>query len=67
MVFVERGVERFDPTTQQPRDFDQPARLRRPGGLGVHLVKTYMDEFNYEHVDGQSTITVSKRLDPDRV
>jgi serine/threonine-protein kinase RsbW len=67
MVFQERGVLPFDPTTTQPRDFDKQAAQRRPGGLGVHLVRTYMDDFRYEHKDGESTTTVSKKLGAGRV
>lgn len=62
MVFEDKGVRPFDPTVTRPRDFDKPATERRPGGLGVHLVRTYMDDFRYEHKDGTSTITVVKKL-----
>ena len=62
MVFEDKGVRPFDPTVTRPRDFDKPAAERRPGGLGVHLVRTYMDDFRYEHRDGTSTITVVKKL-----
>lgn len=62
MVFEDRGVKPFDPTATRPRDFDKPPQERRPGGLGVHLVRTYMDDFRYEHRDGTTTLTVVKRL-----
>ena len=67
MVFEDKGVRPFDPTTTQPRDFDKPAAERRPGGLGVHLVRTYMDDLRYEHEQGTTRITVVKRLGQGRV
>jgi serine/threonine-protein kinase RsbW len=55
-------VQPFDPRSTQPRDFEKPSTERRPGGLGVHLVKELVDEFQYDYRDGRSTITVAKRL-----
>lgn len=60
MIFADPGTSVFDPTTATPRDLDQPAEKRRPGGLGVHLVRTYMDEFTYSHRDGTGYTTVSR-------
>jgi serine/threonine-protein kinase RsbW len=62
LVLEERGVRPFDPTNIPARDIDKPASERRPGGLGVHLVRTLMDDFRYRHHDGVTTITVSRKL-----
>ncbi len=59
---VDYGVEYFDPTSVPPIDTDIPLTERRPGGLGVHLVKKYMDDFNYEYVGSDSIITLTKKL-----
>ncbi len=59
---VDYGVEYFDPTSAPPVDIDKPLSERRPGGLGVHLVKQYMDTFQYEHVGNDSIITLTKKL-----
>ena len=63
LTLMDSGVEPFDPRSTQPRDFDKPDAERRPGGLGVHLVKELVDEFQYDYRDGCSTITVAKRLE----
>lgn len=62
MVFEDPGSRAFDPTVTTPRDLNLPTEQRRPGGLGVHLVRTYMDEFRYEHRGGTGYTTVSRKL-----
>ena len=59
---VDRGVEYFDPTAAPPVDTTKPLSERRPGGLGVHLVKQYVDDFKYEYVGNDSVITLTKKL-----
>ncbi len=55
-----RGVS-FDPT-QQPRP-DTAAKLgdRPIGGLGVHLVRTLMDEFRHAYIAGFNELTLLRR------
>lgn len=67
MVFEDPGSTPFDPTTMPARDLDRPAHERRPGGLGVHLVRTYMDEFTYEHTGHTGITTVTRKLGRSRV
>jgi anti-sigma regulatory factor (Ser/Thr protein kinase) len=59
---VDYGVEYFDPTAKPPVDVNKPLEERRPGGLGVHLVKMYVDDFRYEYTDENSIITLTKKL-----
>jgi anti-sigma regulatory factor (Ser/Thr protein kinase) len=35
---------------------------REPGGLGLHLIRRLVDEVTYDYTNGQSRITVTKRL-----
>jgi anti-sigma regulatory factor (Ser/Thr protein kinase) len=57
----------FDPLQAPPPDLDSPIAERRVGGLGVHLVKTLMDEVAYAYRDGRNHIRLRKRIaaDPD--
>ena len=55
----------FDPRTAPPADTTSPLADRRVGGLGVHLVRSMMDRFDYRH-DGQRNIVVlMKRIEKD--
>jgi anti-sigma regulatory factor (Ser/Thr protein kinase) len=62
ITMVDHGVEYFDPTAAPPVDISKPLTERRPGGLGVHLVKQYVDEFSYRYVGNDSVITLIKKL-----
>ena len=58
------GVEGWDVTRAAPVNTQAPIEHRRAGGLGLHLVRRIADRIDYTHEDGNSTITVTKRLEP---
>jgi anti-sigma regulatory factor (Ser/Thr protein kinase) len=55
----------FDPLNAPPPDLDSAIEDRRIGGLGVHLVKTMMDEVTYAYRDGRNHITLRKKIAPE--
>ena len=56
---VDDGRE-FDPRDAPPPE-PQPAGRRRPGGLGIHMVKELVDRLEYERVGGRNRTVVTKR------
>lgn len=54
----------FDPLTDAPEpDLESSVGVRTPGGLGVHLVRTMMDELSYRREQGKNHVTlVSRRV-----
>ena len=61
VVLEDDGVE-FDPFASAPEpDLDAGVDERRIGGLGVHFVKTLMDETMYERVGDRNRITLVLR------
>lgn len=50
----------FDPTSWRTEDVTTVA-ASRIGGLGIQLVRTLMDEFRYEYVDGYNVLHLRKR------
>ena len=58
------GARRFDPTAVPAVDVSRPLAEREPGGLGIQLVRSIMDDIAYEDRDGVAHVTVSKRLSP---
>lgn len=52
----------FDLDEREEVDIHAPLEERRPGGLGIHLVKRFMDEVNYQYKDRKTTIKLVKHL-----
>ena len=59
---VEDDGREFNPTEHPAPDLDAPLAERKAGGLGVHIVRSIMDSFEYECVAGKNLVTVRKKL-----
>lgn len=59
---VDTNSEPFDLTDLQAVDTSAPLEDRRPGGLGIHLVKCLMDEVSYEYKKRVTRIRLVKNL-----
>lgn len=46
IIIADKG-RGFDPSSLETPDMDQYLKERRQGGLGVHLIKTLMDEVDF--------------------
>lgn len=62
MCLVDRDVRPFDVTKVPDPDLELPLVARRPGGLGLYLVRQMADSLDYEHVGGTSRITATKSV-----
>ncbi|MGE0715001.1 MAG: ATP-binding protein [Alphaproteobacteria bacterium] len=51
----------FDPLARPPVDIEAPLDARVPGGLGIHFVRTLMDEVAYERRDQRNRLRIAKR------
>jgi serine/threonine-protein kinase RsbW len=52
----------FDPLEVPPPDLESDLESRPIGGLGVHFVKTLMDEVAYRRDGGKNVLTMRKRF-----
>ncbi|SIT65649.1 serine/threonine-protein kinase RsbW/sigma-B regulation protein RsbU (phosphoserine phosphatase) [Ectothiorhodosinus mongolicus] len=58
---VKDDGEPFNPLTQAPEAPTTGTVEDRPiGGLGLHLLKSLMDEVNYESIEGWNTLRLTK-------
>ena len=56
-------AKEYNPFTEAPvPDLDLDVEDRPIGGLGVFLVKEFMDETDYAHADGRNTTTLRKAI-----
>ena len=56
------GGKVFDPTVMPEVDTTLSAKERRIGGLGIHIMRQYMDSMNYERIDNLNVLTLSKNI-----
>lgn len=52
----------FDPRDAPPPNLNTPIEEREPGGLGMHLVRSTMDEVDYRREGGRNVLTVRTSL-----
>ena len=55
----------FDPTTVPEPDLTVPALQRRPGGMGIHLIRLATDSIAHQpRAGGGNILTLTRSLDP---
>ncbi len=59
LTIEDSGVP-FDPTKHIKPISEAGAEERPIGGLGIHLIKSYVDELKYERIDGKNVLTLIK-------
>ena len=58
---VDDGIP-FNPFDQDEPDLGSCIERREIGGVGIHLVKNFMDDYSYERNDEHNIVTLSKTL-----
>ncbi len=65
VIIIEDDAPTFDPTVVPEPDLAVPPEQRRPGGMGVHLMRLATDELRHAPRSGGGNIlTMARRLDP---
>jgi serine/threonine-protein kinase RsbW len=54
--------DRFDVTAAPDADVALPVEQRRPGGLGIHLIRRMVDAIDYDYTGRRSTVSFRKSL-----
>ena len=52
----------FDPLAKEDPDIHLSAEERGIGGLGIYMVKEYMDECTYDRIDDKNIFTMKKAI-----
>lgn len=61
VVFWDRGVP-YNPLEKEDPDISLSAEEREIGGLGIYMVKQYMDRVTYQYKDGWNVLTIEKKI-----
>ncbi len=59
LELVDFDVEPFDPKTAEVPSVDAGIEERRPGGLGIYLVRKMVDDLNYDYEAGERRMRIS--------
>lgn len=62
-MIIRDDARPFDPTLAAEPDIEADLDDRPIGGLGIHIVRTLMDDVAYRRVDGRNELTLIKRVD----
>jgi anti-sigma regulatory factor (Ser/Thr protein kinase) len=62
-IVLRDDARAFDPTGVPEPDVDADLEDRALGGLGVHFVRSLMDEVRYQRTDGHNLLTLTKYID----
>jgi len=60
-VEVEDDGREFNPLTLPPVDTTVPLEQRAIGGLGVHMIRQFMDSVDYRRAEGRNILTMTRR------
>jgi anti-sigma regulatory factor (Ser/Thr protein kinase) len=61
---VRDRARQFDPTAVPEPALDRPIEERVHGGMGIPLMRAFVDELRYRHLpDGRNEVTMIKRID----
>ncbi len=61
IVITDYGIP-FDPTAKGEVDTTLSAEERKIGGLGIHLIRSIMDDISYERVEDTNVLTLGKNI-----
>lgn len=61
LTIIHRGVA-FDPLEHRPDEVPLDSEEREPGGLGIPLIQSLMDDVTYSRPDGANCLRMAKKL-----
>lgn len=61
IVFFDNGIK-FDPTKFENKNINSKIYSRKPGGLGIFLVKKFMNSMKYARKDNKNILVMTKKL-----
>ena len=61
LTLTDNGIP-YDPLKKEDPDVTLSAEERDIGGLGIFIVKKFMDGITYNHINNQNIVTITKNL-----
>ena len=64
VVQIEDRGRTFDPLQTVSPDLNATLRTRKVGGLGVHFMRSLMDNASYKRINGKNRLVLTKKIAP---
>jgi|GEM_PF-1720412 len=61
IVYQDSGPA-FNPLEVEPPDVSLPVEKRQPGGVGLHLVRNYIDSYTYAREENKNILNLKKEI-----
>lgn len=61
ITFIDDGIP-YNPLLKEVPDINLTVDERKPGGIGIHIVRVSMDDIKYEYTNNQNVLTIYKKL-----
>lgn len=61
LCFIDQGPQ-YDPLQASQPDITASAEERSVGGLGIFILRKFMDDIRYEYAGGENKLTLIKKL-----
>ena len=60
IIIIEDWGKSWDPNTIKKPDLNSDLHERKIGGLGIHFIKTFMDQVSYQRESEKNILTMTK-------
>lgn len=61
LTVIDEAVE-FNQLDVEDKAYEKDSKIEKVGGLGILIVKTIMDEYAYDHINGKNILVLKKKL-----
>lgn len=65
MLLIEDRGRPFDPTQAPAPELGASLQSREVGGLGIHFIRSLMDDVGYSSTDGINRLRMTKKIAPE--
>ncbi len=59
ITFTDHGIP-YNPLEREDPDTTLPTQQRKPGGLGIFIVKNSVDDISYKYMDGKNVLSIKQ-------
>lgn len=61
LTVIDEAIE-FNQLDVEDKAYEKDSKIEKVGGLGILIVKTIMDEYAYDHINGKNILVLKKKL-----